>query len=120
MRRGEHGSAGKPAEDRISPSTSQPSLAPRERQLLALLARADGRVLSKGRIAKEMGLSGPEADHYVEVLVARLRSRLSTGVTQIETVKRRGYRLVGPAPPISRSNQDSDDTCGDRVAEREP
>lgn len=120
MPRGEDGSAWKPANDRTSPSTSPPALTPRETQLLALLARAQGRVVSKGRIAKEMGLSGPDAHHYVEVLVSRLRSRLPTGVTQIETVKRRGYRLVGPAAAMVPGDEDHGETCGDPLREMTP
>jgi DNA-binding winged helix-turn-helix (wHTH) protein len=38
---------------------------------------------------------GAADDHAVEVTVGRLRRRLD-GVLRVETVPRRGYRLVGP------------------------
>jgi uroporphyrinogen-III synthase len=68
------------------------SLTDRERSVLALLARRPGAVVSKGTLLREVW-TGETDDHVVEVTVGRLRRRLGSAGTHIETVMRRGYRL---------------------------
>lgn len=66
-------------------------LAPRERDVLAVLARRPGSVVTKGQLLAEVWRGGADG-HAVEVTVGRLRRRLGASVT-IRTVPRRGYRL---------------------------
>lgn len=68
-------------------------LSDRERQVLEVLARKPGAVVSKARLADAVWGSAQRGDHLVEVTVARLRQRLGLAGESIETVVRRGYRL---------------------------
>jgi uroporphyrinogen-III synthase len=72
-------------------------LADRERALLALLARRPGMVVAKAELLRRVwrsdGIDGPD-DHAVEVAVGRLRRRLGAAGAGLQTVPRRGYRLV--------------------------
>ncbi|MGI8758305.1 MAG: uroporphyrinogen-III synthase [Acidimicrobiales bacterium] len=72
-------------------------LAERERALLAELARRPGVVVAKSDLLRRVWRSsGPDgADgHAVEVAVGRLRLRLGPAGAGVQTVPRRGYRLV--------------------------
>lgn len=66
----------------------------RERAVLAVLADANGAVVAKPRLLRDVW--GPEFsdEHAVEVTVARLRRALGRAGESVETVPRRGYRLV--------------------------
>jgi DNA-binding response OmpR family regulator len=70
-----------------------------EYELLALLARSRGRVLSRERILDETrGLEWEAFDRSVDVLVSRLRHKLGDDPrtpTFIKTIWGKGYRLVG-------------------------
>lgn len=72
-------------------------MGPRERGVLDLLAHRPGAVVSKVALCRQVwGRS--TGLHAVEVTVGRLRDRLSSacgGMLSIDTVPRRGYRLVG-------------------------
>ncbi len=72
-------------------------LADRERGLLEALARRPGTVVAKAELLRRVwrsdGIDGAEA-HAVEVAVARLRRRLGPAGAGLQTVPRRGYRLV--------------------------
>ncbi len=72
-------------------------LAPREQGLLAALARCPGTVVAKAELLRLVwgseGSEGADA-HAVEVAVARLRRRLGAAGAGLQTVPRRGYRLV--------------------------
>lgn len=72
-------------------------MAARERAVLEVLARRPGAVVSKAAIGRSVwGRSS--GLHAVEVTVGRLRERLAPGcahLLRVETVARRGYRLVG-------------------------
>ena len=72
-------------------------LAERERALLAELARRPGVVVAKSdllrRVWRSSGTDGADG-HAVEVAVARLRLRLGPAGAGLQTVPRRGYRLV--------------------------
>lgn len=69
-------------------------LTERERGVLAALARAEGRVLSKTDLLSTVWGPGERDTHLTEVVVARLRQRLGDASGLIETVHRRGYRLA--------------------------
>ncbi|CAN5460141.1 uroporphyrinogen-III synthase [soil metagenome] len=70
-------------------------LTPREREVLGMLVRRPGIVVNKAQLLSHVW-QGAADDHAVEVTVGRLRRRLD-GMLRVETVPRRGYRLVGPA-----------------------
>ena len=64
----------------------------RERDVLGVLAARPGSVVDKAQMLREVW-QGAADDHAVEVTVGRLRRRLE-GSLRIQTVHRRGYRLV--------------------------
>lgn len=70
----------------------------RDRALLAVLARRPGTVVSKAELLRRVwradGIEAVEG-HAVEVAVGRLRRRLGPAGAALQTVPRRGYRLVG-------------------------
>lgn len=72
-------------------------LADRERALLAVLARRPGMVVAKAELLRRVwrsdGIDGADG-HAVEVAVGRLRRRLGSAGAGLQTVPRRGYRLV--------------------------
>jgi uroporphyrinogen-III synthase len=72
-------------------------LADRERALLATLARRPGTVVAKAELLRRVwrsdGTDGADG-HAVEVAVGRLRRRLGRAGAALQTVPRRGYRLV--------------------------
>lgn len=66
----------------------------RERAMLGALADRPGVVVSKGELARRVW-NRPDLDpHAVEVAAARLRTRLREVGLAVESVARRGYRLV--------------------------
>jgi uroporphyrinogen-III synthase len=69
-------------------------LTPREREVLGMLVRRPGTVVNKAQLLSHVW-HGAADDHAVEVTVGRLRRRLD-GTLRVETIPRRGYRLVGP------------------------
>ncbi|MHB1137435.1 MAG: uroporphyrinogen-III synthase [Microthrixaceae bacterium] len=69
-------------------------LTPRERAVLGMLVRRPGTVVNKAQLLSQVW-RGAADDHAVEVTVGRLRRRLD-GTLRVETVPRRGYRIVGP------------------------
>jgi len=75
------------------------SLTPAEFELLALLVRNRGRVLSRDRILDETHGIGLEAyDRSIDVLVSRLRQKLGDDPktpTFIQTIRGTGYRFIG-------------------------
>lgn len=72
-------------------------MGPKERSVFKVLADRPGSVVAKVVLSQQVW--GRSSDlHTVEVTVGRLRDRLRSatgGALQIETVPRRGYRLVG-------------------------
>lgn len=68
-------------------------LSDRERDVLAVLARRPGAVVSKATLVREVWSSSDGDEHVAEVTVGRLRQRLGSAGAGIETVVRRGYRL---------------------------
>lgn len=68
-------------------------LSEREADLLHALAARFGTVVSKGQLLERVWQGTESDEHVVEVTVARLRSRLGSAGTGVETVVRRGYRL---------------------------
>ncbi len=70
-------------------------LAPRERAVLEVLCRRPGSVVNKTQLLAAVW-KGSADGHAVEVTIGRLRRRLD-GSLDIQTVPRRGYRLVAPA-----------------------
>lgn len=71
-------------------------LTDREREVLRVLAERPGVVVSKRSMLRRVWGGGETDEHAVEVTVARLRQRLGTAGSGIETVIRRGYRLDVP------------------------
>lgn len=69
------------------------TLTDRERAVLDALVRRPGVVVSKQALLDQIW-EGESDDHVVEVTVGRLRRRLGDAGGGIETVMRRGYRLV--------------------------
>ena len=69
-------------------------LTPRERDVLGVLVRRPGSVVNKAQLLSHVW-QGAADDHAVEVTIGRLRRRLD-GSLRVETIPRRGYRLVGP------------------------
>ncbi len=74
--------------------TGEVLLTDRERALLAQLSEKPGTVVSKDRLLREVWLGEGADTHAVETAVGRLRLRLAEVGGAIETVPRRGYRLV--------------------------
>lgn len=79
------------------------SLTRAEFDLLVLLLRGNGRILSRAQIIDAVtGVSEPESDRSIDVLVSRLRRKLSSESDHrrlIVTVRGLGYRLdLGEAP----------------------
>ncbi len=70
-------------------------LAPRERAVLEVLSRRPGTVVNKAQLLAAVW-QGAADGHAVEVTIGRLRRRLGDTL-DIQTVPRRGYRLVAPA-----------------------
>lgn len=68
-------------------------LSNREREVLAVLVDADGAVVPKSALLRQVWGSGGD-EHLVEVTVARMRRRLGPAGRAIVTVTRRGYRTV--------------------------
>lgn len=69
-------------------------LSGRERDVLDVLARRPGVVVSKRALLDQVWAGAENDEHVVEVTVARLRRRLGPAGAGIETVVRRGYRLA--------------------------
>ena len=65
--------------------------------VLAALVRAEGAVLSRAAILREVWSDGGCDEHAVEMTVGRLRSALGPAGVVVETVVGRGYRLAAPA-----------------------
>jgi DNA-binding response OmpR family regulator len=75
------------------------SLTPAEFELLGLLVRNRGRVLSRDRILDEThGIDLDAYDRSIDVLVSRLRQKLNDDPktpTFIQTIRGTGYRFIG-------------------------
>lgn len=70
----------------------------REAQLLALLARERGRIVSRRRLLREVwGFEGADRieTRTVDMHVAKLRKKLGEARALIETVRGEGYRVAG-------------------------
>jgi uroporphyrinogen-III synthase len=89
--------AGRPATlqgNALSGPTGQVLLTDRERALMEQLSSRPGTVISKDALRRR-AWAGVDVDgHTVEVTVSRLRRRLEQIGGRLETVPRRGYRLV--------------------------
>ena len=75
-------------------------LSRRELELLALLERERGRIVSRRALLQEVwGFDRPERleTRTVDMHVAKLRKKLGEARELIETVRGEGYRLAGPA-----------------------
>ncbi|WP_299234737.1 response regulator transcription factor [uncultured Halomonas sp.] len=74
------------------------SLTAQESRLLAYLAHAAPRVVSRSELAEHVYDRDHEPDsNVIDVQISRLRRKL--GATRIETLRGQGYRLVGDTPP---------------------
>ncbi len=70
------------------------ALTERERAVLTVLLERPGAVYSKAVLLRRVWEGEESNEHVVEVTMARLRQRLGSAATGIETVFRRGYRLA--------------------------
>jgi len=74
-------------------------LSPREFDLLVALARADGRTLSRPDLLRSVwGIEFDPGTNTVDVHVGRLRRRLGSAASCIQTVVGEGYRLLSGEP----------------------
>ncbi len=74
------------------------ALSRRELEMLALLARERGRIVSRRRLLREVwGFESPDRieTRTVDMHVAKLRRKLGAARDLIETVRGEGYRLAG-------------------------
>ena len=85
-----------PVERRCARDGTEVSLTSREASVLEVLMRAEGRVVAKEELRRQVW--GPDAtdDNVVEVYVGYLRRKIDApfGISSIETVRGLGYRLV--------------------------
>lgn len=79
----------------IACGTTLTALTAGERRLLKALLDAAGAVVGKRSLGRLVGVDSDDP-HAVEAIVTRLRRRLGPAARLIETVPRRGYRLMGP------------------------
>jgi len=88
-----------PASRRVTRRGQAVSLTPREYQLLELLMRNRGRVISRDTILESIwGASTDVSENTVEVFVRHLRLKLDTGEPKlIQTVRGFGYRMQEPS-----------------------
>jgi DNA-binding response OmpR family regulator len=69
-------------------------LRPLDLRVLALLARARGRAISRRRLAEDLWGAGAEVDvRTIDTAVVRIRRALDGRADAIVTVRRIGYRL---------------------------
>jgi uroporphyrinogen-III synthase len=68
-------------------------LPPRERAVLDILVTAQGSVVTKPELLRDVWRAADADEHAVEVTVSRLRRRLGPAGAALRTVPRRGYRL---------------------------
>jgi DNA-binding winged helix-turn-helix (wHTH) protein len=88
-----------PALGRICRGDQVTSLRPRLMDLLVLLARSQGQVVSKQQILDTLWVRGFVSDSLLTRCMAELRSILGDDArepTFIETIPKRGYRVVAP------------------------
>jgi DNA-binding response OmpR family regulator len=84
-----------PAARRVTLAGAEVALSAREFDLLALLLRQAGRVLSREQLEAQLYAWGQEVDsNAIEVHVHHLRRKLGAGL--IETVRGVGYRVPRP------------------------
>jgi len=71
-------------------------LSPREFDLLLALARAEGKVLTRAQLLREVwGIEGEPSTNLVDVHIGRLRRKLDLhGAPLIQTVRGEGYQLA--------------------------
>ncbi len=86
-------------------------LAPKPAQVLGLLVRSSGRLLSRSEIEREVWGDVPiDLDRSVNFAIRQIRSALGDSAdspTYIETLPKRGYRFIAP---ITHGNQSRDST----------
>lgn len=77
------------------------NLTPRAFDVLAVLARGAGEVVSREQLFRAAWSPGSEVtDNLIDVYVGYVRRALhaAPGAPQVETLRRRGFRLVEPGP----------------------
>ncbi len=81
---------------RVQRAGSDVDLSPREFDLLLALARADGKVLSRVDLLRDVwGIEGEPQTNLVDVHIGRLRRKVDAhGPSLIHTVRGEGYRLA--------------------------
>ena len=93
-----------PTLDRISRDGREVRLRPRAMDVLAVLALAAGKLVSKRQHIDEVSRTEYVGDHALTQVIAELRAALgdtARNPTFIENIPRRGYRLVAAVTPAA-------------------
>jgi DNA-binding winged helix-turn-helix (wHTH) protein/tetratricopeptide (TPR) repeat protein len=107
-----------PPSRRISSGAKHEDLEPRVMQVLVVLARAEGKVVSREELFTRCWDGRIVGEHAINRVIARLRKLAAEFgyAFQIETVTKVGYRLVGTQPVpdhAPRASQTIDDPVGE-------
>jgi DNA-binding winged helix-turn-helix (wHTH) protein len=103
----------RPAEGLLARDGKEIHLRPRAMEVLAMLATRPGRVVSKGEIFAEVWEGNAVEDGALAHCISEIRNALGDTPRDpryIETLPKRGYRLVAPvadAPPESPESPDA-------------
>lgn len=103
-----------PELDRITCRSGSTSLRPQVMELLVLLARYKGRVVSTEMLLSSLWTNRVVTDGTVYNTVAELRSALAVADdprTYIETIPKKGYRLVVPVEEFETSSRGRDNVA---------
>jgi DNA-binding winged helix-turn-helix (wHTH) protein len=95
-----------PSLDRISRDGGEVRLRPRAMDVLVVLALASGRLVGKRELVDEVWRTEFVGDHALTQVIAELRAALGDDArvpSFIETIPRRGYRLVAEVTPLADS-----------------
>jgi transcriptional activator of cad operon len=93
-----------PSDDSLTRGEERTRLDPRAMQLLLRLARSPGEVVSQGTLLDEVWAGVVVSPSSVYQTISQLRKALGDTESPpryIETVSRKGYRLVAPVAPIA-------------------
>lgn len=83
-----------PVSMRLSQDGVELDLSTKEREVLVLLMKNPGRVLSRERLLNAVwGMEADPLTNVVDVTISRIRRKLTQGQTMIATIRNYGYRL---------------------------
>lgn len=99
-----------PEESRVTGPAGEAHLTPRAMAVLLYLAEQSGRVVSRDEFNEQLWAPAVVTDHALTQCIAELRRALDDSAAQprfIETVPKRGYRLVVAVSPIAPAEDDA-------------